>query len=228
MSMREQLTEKFDKGHLSYSSIKHALGDMRMWEMYMKGELYKDSEALRFGTLYDMLLFERDKAMRHYRVLNDEDMCRGQEVVTGEDWKKAAAMIDRLGITGLRSELLSGEFQVEFNTDIGGVPVKGFLDCLNQDSIVDSKSSRGINKFKYDVRSFSYDIQAYIYTTVFGIKDFWWVVQEKTYPYLPAKVKCSEETLFSGEMKFHQGVENIKNWLDGNTSAEKYYADFVV
>ena len=255
MSMREQLTEKFGKGHLSYSSIKHALGDMRMWEMYMKGELYKDSEALRFGTLYDMLLFERDKAMRHYRVLNDEDMCRGinsirprqttkykerlaavtaealeagQEVVTGEDWKKAAAMIDRLGITGLRSELLSGEFQVEFNTDIGGVPVKGFLDCLNQDSIVDSKSSRAINKFKYDVRSFSYDIQAYIYTTVFGIKDFWWVVQEKTYPYLPAKVKCSEETLFAGEMKFHQGVENIKNWLDGNTSAEKYYADFVV
>ena len=255
MTMREQLTERFDKGHLSYSSIKHALGDMKVWEMYMKGELYKESEALRFGTLYDMLLFEREKAMNHYRVLNDEDLARGinssrpklttkykerlaaataealeagQEVVTGEDWKKAAAMIDRLGICGLRSELLSGQFQVEFNEDIDGIPVKGFLDCLNEDNIVDSKSSRGIDKFKYDVRSFSYDIQAYIYTKVFDIKDFYWVVQEKTYPYLPAKVKCSDETLFSGEMKFHQGVENIKNWLDGNSSTETYYADFIV
>ena len=247
MSMREQLKEKFDKGHLSYSSIKHALGDMRVFEMYMKGELYKDSEALRFGTLYDMLLFERSKAMRHYRVLNDEDLMRGissarpklttkykerlaaataealengQEVVTGEDWKKATAMIDRLGVCGLRSELLSGEFH--------GVPVKGFLDCLNDDNIVDSKSSRGISKFKYDVRGFSYDIQAYIYTKVFGINDFYWVVQEKNYPYLPAKVKCSDETLFSGEMKFHQGVENIKRWLDTPSNTEKYYADFVV
>ena len=255
MSMREQLKEKFDKGHLSYSSIKHALGDMRVFEMYMKGELYKDSEALRFGTLYDMLLFERSKAMRHYRVLNDEDLMRGissarpklttkykerlaaataealengQEVVTGEDWKKATAMIDRLGVCGLRSELLSGEFQVEFNEEIDGVPVKGFLDCLNDDNIVDSKSSRGISKFKYDVRGFSYDIQAYIYTKVFGINDFYWVVQEKNYPYLPAKVKCSDETLFSGEMKFHQGVENIKRWLDTPSNTEKYYADFVV
>ena len=57
MTMREQLTERFDKGHLSYSSIKHALGDMKVWEMYMKRELYKESEALRFGTLYDMLLY---------------------------------------------------------------------------------------------------------------------------------------------------------------------------
>ena len=117
---------------------------------------------------------------------------------------------------------------MEFNEEIEGIPVKGFLDCLNEDNIVDSKSSRGIDKFKYDVRSFSYDIQAYIYTKVFGIKDFYWVVQEKTYPYLPAKVKCSDETLFSGEMKFHQGVENIKNWLDGNSSTETYYADFIV
>ena len=52
--------------------------------------------------------------------------------------------------------------------------------------IVDSKSSRSVEKFRYDVNSFSYDIQAYIYTKVFGIKDYYWVVQEKTYPfYLP-------------------------------------------
>ncbi len=107
-------------------------------------------------------------------------------------------------------------------------PLKGFLDCLQDDGfIVDSKSSRTIDKFRYDVNSLSYDIQAYIYTKVFGIKDFYWVVQEKTYPYLPAKVKCSDETLFSGEMKFHQALENIQAWPRWKDQANRHtYAEF--
>ena len=38
MTLREQLTAATGKGHLSYSSIKYALGDMQLWEMKMKGE----------------------------------------------------------------------------------------------------------------------------------------------------------------------------------------------
>ena len=49
------------KPHLSYSSLKYALGDMRLWEMYMRGKLKKESEALSFGSLYDLMLFEPDK-----------------------------------------------------------------------------------------------------------------------------------------------------------------------
>ena len=56
MSMREQLQERVGKPHLSYSSLKYALGDMRLWEMYMKGQLKKESDALFFGSLYDLLL----------------------------------------------------------------------------------------------------------------------------------------------------------------------------
>ena len=61
MTMREQLTERVGKPHLSYSSMKYALGDMRLWEMYMRGQLKKESEALYFGSLYDLLLFEPEK-----------------------------------------------------------------------------------------------------------------------------------------------------------------------
>ena len=60
MTLRQQLKEAVGKEHLSYSSIKYALGDMRLWEMYMRGQLRKQSDALTFGTLYDMILFERD------------------------------------------------------------------------------------------------------------------------------------------------------------------------
>ena len=64
MTMREQLTEAVGKPHLSYSSLKYALGDMRLWEMYMRGQLKKESDALHFGSLYDLLLFEPEKFQR--------------------------------------------------------------------------------------------------------------------------------------------------------------------
>lgn len=252
--MRVRLTESVGKPHLSYSSLKYALGDMRLWEMYMRGQLKKESEALYFGSLYDMLLFEPEKAHDTYFVLDDSDIVASiggkyprstkryrewkaeqlekqtnKELASQEDWKKAHEMIQRLKDCGLYDKRFAGgKYQVEFNVDVDGIPLKGFLDCLQDDSIIDSKSSRSVDKFRYDVNSFSYDIQAYVYTKVFGIKDFYWVVQEKAYPFYPADVKCSEETLFRGEMKFHEAVENITKWLDGGQKTETHYAQFVV
>jgi len=260
MSLREQLTEKVGKGHLSYSSIKYALGDMRLWEMKMKNEIKYTSDALVFGTLYDMLLFERKEAMEKYTVVDsDQILCncsqktqdsksphltkeykeakslmesdakaKGRTLVSGEDWKKANDMVERLATCGLLQKRLTGKYQVEFNEDIDGVPLRGFLDCLGDGYITDSKSSRSVEKFRYDVNSFSYDIQAYIYTKVFNIKDYYWVVQEKTFPYYPAEIKCSEETLFKGEMKFHQALENIKKYLDNKQPELNCYASFTV
>ena len=54
------------------------------------------------------------------------------------------------------------------------------------------------------------------------------VVQEKAFPFYPADVKCSEETLFRGEMKFHQALENIQAYLNGDKQTEKHYAEFMV
>ena len=251
--MRDKLTEAVGKPHLSYSSLKYALGDMALWEMYMRGQLKKESDALTFGSLYDMMLFEPEKVNDQFYNLDDSDIIADiggkyprntkkyrewkaqvaeensdKTLISSEDWKKASEMIERLEACGLLSSYLSGKYQVEFNEDIDGVPVKGFLDCLGDGFITDSKSSRSVSKFRYDVNSFSYDIQAYIYTSVFGIKDYYWVVQEKAYPFYPALVKCSDDTLFKGEMKFNQAVGNIKQWLTEGSPTQNHYAEFIV
>ena len=256
MNMRDRLTEAVGKPHLSYSSLKYALGDMRLWEMYMKGQLKKESEALYFGSLYDLLLFEPEKFSDTYYTLDDsaivddiggksprntkryrewkaeaaQETQNANKLLAPEaDVKKAHEMIQRLKDCGLYDKRFAGgKYQVEFNVDVDGVPLKGFLDCLQDDCIIDSKSSRSISKFRYDVNSWSYDIQAYIYTKVFDIPNFYWVVQEKAFPFYPADVKCTEETLFKGEMKFHEALENINKWLDGDRKSEKHYAEFVV
>ena len=264
MILSAQLHERYDKGHLSYSSIKQALTDMAQFDRYMKGELRYTSDALNFGTLYDMLLFEREKAMDTYIVLSDDkilDACSEKTrnskrpqmtnefkdrkifmaeqasasdkiLCSTEDWKMANEMIERLHECGLIQSHMTGDYQVEFNEDIqtcvGPVRVKGFLDCLGDGYITDSKSTKSVGKFRYSVRDFGYDIQAYIYTTVFGIKDFYWVAQEKTYPYLPALVKCSENTLFTGEMNFQDAVKRIHKFLNEDEKPTIFFEQFEV
>ena len=72
MKISAKLKERYDKPHLSYSSIKNALTDMAQFDRYMRGELKFKSDALDFGTLYDMLLFDREKAMEKYNVMSDD------------------------------------------------------------------------------------------------------------------------------------------------------------
>lgn len=256
MSMRDQLQERYGKPHLSYSSLKHALGDMRQFEMYMRGELYKTSDALTFGSLYDCLLLTPSLAPDQYVILPEEELMEGisaknvkatkaykkrvedwsesaleagKTIVTEDDWQRARDMIDRLSDEGVLDDVLSGgQPQVEFNEDIDGIPLKGFIDYLHPDFVLDSKSTRSMSKFRYDVNSFCYDIQAYIYTLVTGKQDFYWLVQEKTEPFYPGMVKCSDKTLFSGEMKFNEAVENIREWLNTDESELNGIARFEV
>ena len=222
MNMREQLTERVGKPHLSYSSLKYALGDMRLWEMYMRGQLKKESEALQFGSLYDLLLFEPEKFNDVYYTLDDSSIVASiggtypRSTKRYKEWKAEAAQTAENA-----DKILASEADVK--------KAKEMIQRLKEgDYIVDSKSSRSIDKFRYDVNSFSYDIQAYIYTKVFGLKDFYWVVQEKAYPFYPADVKCSEETLFRGEMKFHQALENIQKYLNEDQRSEEHFAEFIV
>ena len=138
-------------------------------------------------------------------------------------------MIARLHDEGLMDEVLTGgQPQVEFNEDIDGVPLKGFIDYLHPDFVCDSKSTRAMDKFRYDVNSFCYDIQAYIYTLVTGKPEFYWLVQEKTDPYYPGLVKCSDKTLFSGEMKFNEALSNIQEWMSKDESEQNGFAQFEV
>ena len=230
MNIPEKLMERYGKSHLSYSSLKQALGDMAQFDRYMKGELKYKSDALSFGTLYDMLLFERDLAMDKYVIVSQDKIIadcsdktkdskrptltkeykeakekveleyaeQGKVICAPDDWKMANDMIDRLDACG----------------------GNGFIS--------DSKSTKSVEKFRYSVRDFSYDIQAYIYTKVFNIKDFYWVAQEKTYPYLPALIKCTDETLFVGGMKFTNAVTRIEDFLDRDYNPVTDYLQYEV
>lgn len=268
MDFAMRLQERVGKGYLSYSALKYAADgsksqDMKLFELYMRGLLKKESDALMFGSLYDTMLLEPEQLDKRFTVINDtaivtslssdyknprqtkqykewldektaEAKSSGLSIVSEDDWTSAKRMIERLDaseivdqqtgeITPVR-HYLNGKHQLEINSWIGDVPVRGFLDNFNEEQgfISDSKSTRSIHGFRYDVGSFCYDIQAYIYTQVLGVRDFYWVVQEKSSPYLCGVYKASDRSLASGEEKFWTAVHNINEWLDKGTDTAKF------
>jgi len=249
----ESLVERTGKKYLSYSSIKYALQDVALFELYMQGKLRKESEALTFGSAYDCLLFEPHKFDNLFHVFDDteitnelggrnpratkaykewkkdqEELAKEKTLIGAEDYQQCIDMITRLSDSRVMDIYLEGDYQVEFLQELalGGqevIPFRGFLDCLGEGYIADSKSTRSVKGFRRDVFSFGYDIQAFLYTHAFGIQDFYWVVQEKAYPYLPAVYKASEETLDSGRRKVAKALNIIQEHYEQDKTASTFY-----
>jgi len=254
MSWFKVIKQRTGKEYLSYSSIKYALQDVALFEMYMQGRLKKESDALTFGSAYDCLLFTPDRFNDTFYVFDDSDVVKQIDsknpratteykdwketelkeakrqsltILSADDYQTAIDMITRLDESGILNIYLQGDYQVEFlqelvvNKEV--IKVRGFLDVLGDGFITDSKSTRSINGFRKDVRYMDYDVQAYLYTLAFGIRDFYWVAQEKAYPYLPAAYKASEETLASGKNKVERAVAIIKSYCESDKPATKFY-----
>lgn len=264
MEFASKLMERTGKGYLSYSALKYAADgsrnqDMKLFELYMKGLLKKESDALYFGSLYDTLLLEPETLTDKFYVLYDEQKkaeldakyggkykspraskvwkeeydewytkevvhANGKDIVIEEWMNQAEAMIIRLDesevldmetgeVTPVRN-YLSGKAQYEINDWIEDIPVRGFLDIRGKDFIADSKTTRDLFGFRYDVGKYDYDIQAYIYTQVEQCDNFYWVAQTKSVPYTCAVYKASKLTISRGEHKFWSAVENIRKWLN--------------
>ena len=158
-----------------------------------------------------------------------EEKSAGKRHLSVEEHQQAIDMITRLEDSGVRDIYLSGEYQVEFNKEleINGhvIPFRGFLDVLGDGFITDLKSTRASSMwaFKRDVKSMGYDIQCYLYTKALGIDSYYWVAQNKFYPYLPMALKCSEETLDSGRKKVHRALDIIKKYAESDKPSNHFY-----
>jgi len=256
MDFASKLMERTGKGYLSYSAIKYAADgadqqDMKLFELYMKGELYKSSDALFFGSVYDKLLLEPDTFTDEYYVVYDAQIVEeiggakprstkkykewyeiesevavasGKKIITEEWIQEAENMITRLDESEIQDpttgrqvpvrKFLTGKAQYEIVDWIHDVPIRGFLDVRGDGFITDSKTTRSLSAFKWDVGKRCYDIQAYIYTHVEQESNFYWVAQSKSVPYTVGVYKASERTLSMGESKFWSAINNIARWLD--------------
>ena len=234
------LFDKYMKGELKFESEALQFGtlydDMLFDPDFSNNYIVIDENEIISGLSSKAQASTRPKMTKEYKDAVNEAWSSaiedGKQVVASSDYQKSRDMVNRLKQCGLYRTHLKGDYQVEFlkeiDTSIGPVKFRGFLDCLGDGFISDSKSSQSVSKFRYSVRDYGYDIQAYLYTKAFNIDQFYWVVQEKKDPYLPALVECSEETLFAGEMKVNEALESIKTFLQHGKEPTKNFITFKI
>ena len=89
---------------------------------------------------------------------------------------------------------------------------KGKADALVFDGdttyLVDLKTTaKSLEDFKKSARWMMYNQQAYLYSQIFGVDEFYFLVVEKEFPYEVGIFKASDEFLFSGSQQFDTSVK---------------------
>ena len=112
--------------------------------------------------------------------------------------------------------------------EIHGKMWKGKADIVKPGYLIDLKTTREINGFRWNARKYNYDSQAYIYQQLFG-KPLYFIAVDKDTAQLGV-FRPSESFLESGESKVIKAIENYENFFGENAtqSADDFYFDEVL
>jgi len=139
-----------------------------------------------------------------------------RDLLTAIDMQTLQDMIDKaLGYSQVRELIDSaGKREIIYAKDMMGIKAKCKVDAINPSNfILDYKTSRDpatLFNFKKSVRNYSYDRQGAFYRDITGVSSFWFLVQEKTYPYTVCLAEMSPDTYEEGQKKYQLGLEMYK------------------
>tara|TARA_R100000951_G_C2647376_1_gene183017 strand:- start:684 stop:1475 length:792 start_codon:yes stop_codon:yes gene_type:complete len=191
MSLIQRLQERTGgtKDYLSYSTVKYALEDMRLFELKYLDKLKKKTQALSFGSLYDCLLMTPEEFDDRFVMIDDDQIVEelktkgiknpratkvykdylrkleqdnpDKEMVNADDHTQAIDMITRLEDCGAKDLYLTGKYQVEFKKPI---PTKNHGDVMMR-GFLDCLGKTFIcdSKSCQNLNGFKYDIFKYGY-----------------------------------------------------------------
>ena len=205
------------KNALSSSSLKMLIQSPKTYKYvtkYGSGE----SQALRDGKLFHTMILEphkiddlvivdvATKAGKAYKEAKEQ----GLEVYTSKELKDAERLADAL----LRNDeavsyMNKAQFEVPAIAMIQDIPFRAKADILKGNTIVDLKTTTGLNEFRYSAAKYSYDLQAYLYREMFGVDNFIFVAIDKGSLDIGI-FECSDEFYESGKRKLEQGIANYK------------------
>ena len=232
-----------DRDYLSNSSLK------LMKESPTKFKLWLDNKWSQANTS----AFDVGRAL-HARFLEDKvtyldwnGARRGNEykeycasnpdkiVLTKTDYHIVEGMYDKLSKVSMVEELMGFDWTPEvpgiinWTTEQGNeVKLKGKADALVRSAdgkfLVDLKTTRDpLHKWKRNA-FFNYAQQAYLYSEIFDVQEFYFLVVEKSFPYEVGIYKASDHFLGRGEQELTESI-NLYERLFINGEYKPYSAD---
>lgn len=178
------------KAALSSSSLKKLLQSPKAYQASLE-ERQEETKALREGKLIHLLLLEPHKEetlhivevkTRTAKAYKEAALEYGAEnTFTAVEIATARKVVRAVKDCPAAWDMIYGAAtEVPAVGNILGYPFRAKADILHKGTrIVDLKTTADIHKFKYNAYSFGYDAQAAIYTHLFGLKEFTFLVVDK-------------------------------------------------
>ena len=181
------------------------------------GQQSKPSPAFLVGGYFHTAILEPNK-LKKYKVIESstrntkayKEMSGGELCLLQKEVDQIELMTQKIMENDVCRGLIKGidvEYEKPGIAELEGVMWKGKADIVNHDEklIIDLKTTKDINSFKWSANRFNYDSQAYIYSTIFGYEFCFVVIDKETHQI--AVMDCSPQFYESGKDKVKRAVE---------------------
>ena len=211
------------KAALSSSSLKKLLQSPKAYEASLKDK-QQETKALREGKLIHLLLLEPHKEetlnvidvkSRTAKAYKDAALEFGSDnTFTAVEIATAKKVARAVKDCPEAWEMIYGAAtEVPVAGSIMGLPFRAKADILHKGTrIVDLKTTADIHKFKWNAYSFGYDAQAAIYTHLFGLEEFTFLVVDKS-SYDVGVFTTTPEFIKSGKEKVARAIEIYREYF---------------
>ena len=212
LKLDENYYGDFGKQFLSNSDIKTLLTNP-----LALGQQSKPSPAFLVGGYFHTAILEPDK-LKKYKVIKSstrntkhyKEMSGGELCLLQHEVDQIELMKNKILENDVCRGLINGidvEYEKPGLAELEGALWKGKADIVNHDEklIIDLKTTKDINAFKWSANRFNYDSQAYIYSKLFGYEFVFIVIDKETHQI--AVMDCSPEFYQSGKNKVERAVE---------------------
>ena len=212
LKLDENYYGDFGKQFLSNSDIKTLLTNP-----LALGQQSKPSPAFLVGGYFHTAILEPDK-LKKYKVIKSstrntkayKEMSGGELCLLQHEVDQIELMKNKILENDVCRGLINGidvEYEKPGLAELEGALWKGKADIVNHDEklIIDLKTTKDINAFKWSANRFNYDSQAYIYSKLFGYEFVFIVIDKETHQI--AVIDCSPEFYQSGKDKVERAVE---------------------
>ena len=203
---------EFGKQFLSNSDIRTLLTNP-----LALGVQSKPSPAFLVGGYFHTAILEPDK-LKKYKVIESstrntkayKEMSGGELCLLQKEVDQIELMTQKILENDVCRGLIKGidvEYEKTGLAELEGALWKGKADIVNHDEklIIDLKTTKDINSFKWSANRFNYDSQAYIYSKLFGYEFVFIVIDKETHQI--AVMDCSPDFYSSGADKVKRAVE---------------------
>ena len=212
LKLDENYYGDFGKQFLSNSDIKTLLTNP-----LALGVQSKPSPAFLVGGYFHTAILEPDK-LKKYKVIESstrntkayKEMSGGELCLLQHEVDQIELMTQKILENDVCRGLIKGidvEYEKPGLAELEGALWKGNADIVNHDEklIIDLKTTKDINAFKWSANRFNYDSQAYIYSKLFGYEFVFIVIDKETHQI--AVMDCSPDFYSSGADKVKRAVE---------------------